>query len=363
MKRNTIKTLRILLHPFGWLYALAVGIRNRLFNAGILPQKSYPQSVITVGNLTVGGTGKTPHVEYILGILSDKFHVAEISRGYKRKTRGFVEASKMSDAITLGDEAYQVFRKFPNVKVAVDANRCRAIETLNNRYPDIDAFVLDDAYQHRYVEPGISILLIDFNRMITEDRMLPYGNLREPASARERADIMIVTKCPTNLSQLEYRELRKRLEPRPYQDLFFTTYIYSAPRALFGKCEERSMAQSKVLLLTAIAEPGILEEYVKTRCASLEPMHYPDHHAYTEKDWDDISKVFHAMNCKDKMIVVTDKDAAKIVSYNNVPDKIRQHIYVISLKVDFLQGTKEKFDSKIIGYVEKNRRNSLLFKG
>ena len=188
MKSQSFKYLRILCYPVGWIYGLVVMIRNYLFDAKIIKSTKYKIAIISVGNLTVGGTGKTPHVEYLLHILSDKFNTAMLSRGYKRKSKGLVFANTINaNASILGDEAYQVYSKFPQVKVVVDKDRREALREIESIYSNIDVVVMDDAFQHRYVKAGLSVLLVDYNRIITEDKLLPYGDLREPASGKNRA--------------------------------------------------------------------------------------------------------------------------------------------------------------------------------
>ena len=212
------------LTPLSWLYGLGVGFRNHLFEIGILKSKSFDVPVISVGNITVGGSGKTPHVEYLIRLLQDKVKVAVLSRGYKRKSKGYVLANKQSTAREIGDEPYQIMKKFSDIYVAVDKNRCEGIERLTSdeNTKNTDVILLDDAYQHRYVKPGINILLVDYHRLIIYDKLLPAGRLREPQSGKSRADIVIITKCPADLKPMEFRVLTKALDLFPYQKLFFT---------------------------------------------------------------------------------------------------------------------------------------------
>lgn len=209
------------LTPFSWLYGLGVGFRNQMFELGILKSKSYDIPVIAVGNITVGGAGKTPHVEHLVRLLHDKVKVAVLSRGYKRKSRGYVLADKQSTARDIGDEPYQMMKKFPDIHIAVDKKRCHGIDRLitDESTKDTDVILLDDAYQHRYVKPGINILLVDYHRLIIYDKLLPAGRLREPQSGKSRADIVIITKCPKDLKPMEFRVLTKALNLYPYQKL------------------------------------------------------------------------------------------------------------------------------------------------
>lgn len=214
--------------PLACLYRLGVSIRNWMFDRGILHSQSFPLPVICVGNISVGGTGKTPHTEYLIRLLQNEFQVAVLSRGYKRKSKGFVLATPETDADQIGDEPYQMAHKFPDIYVAVDRDRCHGINQLTDGHtaPGIKVIVLDDAFQHRYVKAGLTILLIDYNRPIHLDRMLPAGRLREPESGKKRADIIIVSKCPAQMSEAEQQALRYDIAPLPCQQLYFTTLAY-----------------------------------------------------------------------------------------------------------------------------------------
>ena len=214
--------------PLSWIYGLGVRIRNSLFEIGLLKSHSFDVPVISVGNITVGGTGKTPHVEYLIRLLKHRAKVAVLSRGYKRRTTGFIIADRESPTRTIGDEPMQMARKFPEVTVAVDRKRVNGIRKLTDgsTVKDIDVVLLDDAFQHRYVKPGINILLVDYHRLIIYDKLLPAGRLREPLSGKNRADIVIITKCPKNLKPMEFRVITKAMALYPYQHLYFTTLVY-----------------------------------------------------------------------------------------------------------------------------------------
>lgn len=231
------------LRPLSWLYGLGVGFRNQLFELGILRSRSFSVPVISVGNITVGGSGKTPHVEYLIRLLQDKAKVAVLSRGYKRKSRGYLLAEDDTPMRLIGDEPYQMKRKFPKIHVAVDKKRCEGIDRLisDEATCDTDVVLLDDAYQHRYVKPGINILLVDYHRLILYDELLPAGRLREPKSGKDRADIVIITKCPPDLKPVDYRVLTKAMNLFPYQELYFSCLAYDELHRLFG--EEKKNAR------------------------------------------------------------------------------------------------------------------------
>jgi len=352
--------------PLSWIYGLGVGIRNRLFDMGILKSRDFKVPVISVGNITVGGSGKTPHVEYLVRLLRDKTKVAVLSRGYKRKSRGYVLADKDTTARMIGDEPYQMKKKFPDVYVAVDKNRCHGIERLteDENTKDTDVILLDDAYQHRYVKPGVNILLVDYHRLIIYDKLLPAGRLREPKQGKNRADIVIVTKCPRNLKPMEFRVLTRAMDLYPYQKLFFTTLKYNKLKPLyFG--EDRPVSdiqpEENILLLTGIASPKQmiidLEPYTK----NITPLTYPDHHQFKRKDIERINELFAAMP-EPKMVITTEKDNARLFGVEGLSDEVRQHIYMLPVEIEFMLEQQEEFNEKIIGYVRKNSRNSVLAK-
>ena len=273
MEGDLIKINEWLL-PFSWLYGLGVKLRNQLFDMGVLKSKSYDIPVISVGNITVGGTGKTPHTEYLVRLLSKKYKVAVLSRGYKRKSKGFLLATPDTPVEQIGDEPFQMKRKFPDIYVAVDKDRCHGIERLCDKSvaPDLDVIILDDAYQHRYVKPGVNILLVDYHRMIVEDRLLPAGRLREPKEGKNRANIVIVTKCPHDIKPMGIRVISKALNLYPYQKLYFSTFRYREMIPLFDKqASRRTLDQlaenEQVLLLTGIAMPEQMNiQLISLRC-------------------------------------------------------------------------------------------------
>src|SRR5574344_663990 len=275
--------------PFSWLYGIGVSVRNNLFELGILKSHSFAIPVISVGNITVGGTGKTPHVEYLIKLLNDKFKVAVLSRGYKRKSHGFVIATDSTEQRDIGDEPFQMHRKFKDVYVAVDKDRCHGIEQLTNNdiAKDTDVILLDDAYQHRYVNPGINILLVDYHRLIIYDKLLPAGRLREPQSGKSRANIVIVTKCPSDIKPMEVRVLIKAMSLFPYQQLYFTTLNYGNLQGIFND-EVNPLTDIKkdnhILLLTGIASPQQMMIDLKPYCDKIHPLSYGDHQAFKAKD-------------------------------------------------------------------------------
>lgn len=352
--------------PLSWLYGLGVRFRNHLFDTGILKSRSFDIPVISVGNITVGGTGKTPHIEYLVNLLHKDLKVAVLSRGYKRKGSGYVLADKDSKVEEIGDEPFQIQHKFPDIFVAVDKNRCRGIDNLttNTETKDVDVILLDDAYQHRYVKPGINILLVDYHRLIIHDKLLPAGRLREPISGKERADIVIVTKCPEDLKPMEYRVLVKAMDLFPYQQLFFTTLNYGDLNPIYCG-DKRSMNSIKknenILLLTGIASPKQMIVDLKQYTDKIKTMSYSDHHNFTEGDIQQINETFAKMPSP-KLIITTEKDEARLLGMSGLSEEVRHNIYTLPIRMKFLLDKEEIFNDKIIDYVRKNSRNSILVK-
>ncbi|MBR4729462.1 MAG: tetraacyldisaccharide 4'-kinase, partial [Prevotella sp.] len=312
---------------------------------------------------------KTPHVEYLIGLLKDHFHVAVLSRGYKRKSRGFLLATPETSLSDLGDEPYQMKQKYPEIDVAVDAKRTRGIEHLISgtcTKQEVDAILLDDAYQHRYVKPGLNILLVDYHRLIIHDKLLPAGRLREPVKGKDRADIVIVTKCPTTLNPMEFRVLTKQMSLYPYQQLYFTTIKYEPLRPLFSEisdCQDfpSFLAGRNILLLTGIASPKQIYYDLKPYSPNIQPLRYGDHHNFKKKDIKKINEAFEALPAP-RLIITTEKDAVRLKGAEGLTPEARRSLYVLPISIEFMLQGEESFNDKIIGYVRKNSRNSILAK-
>ena len=366
MEGDFIK-IREWLLPFSWLYGIGVSVRNQLFEMGVLKSQSYKIPIISVGNITVGGSGKTPHVEYLIRLLRDKVKVAVLSRGYKRKSRGYVLADKDTVMKDIGDEPYQLKSKYPEVYMAVDKNRRNGISRLTSdeETKDTDVILLDDAYQHRYVKPGVNILLVDYHRLIIYDKLLPAGRLREPKQEKNRADIVIVTKCPRDLKPMEYRVLTRALNLYPYQKLFFSTLCYGSLTPIFAgeKRELDSISEDEnVLLLTGIASPRQMMLDLEPYTQRLQPLTFSDHHQFSKRDVRRINETFAAMPSP-KIIITTEKDNTRLFGLEGLSDEVRQSIYMLPVEIEFMLGQQKEFNEKIIGYVQKNSRNSILAKG
>ena len=359
MEGDLIKTYPYLT-PLAWLYGIATGIRNLMFEAGILKSKSYDVPVISIGNLTAGGTGKTPHTEYIIRLLQDKNQIAVLSRGYKRQSKGFVLADKDTPMTKIGDEPYQMKKKFPDIHMAVDKDRCHGIEKLisDSIKPEVDVILLDDAYQYRYVKPGVNILLMDYHRLIYYDKLLPAGRLRESKSGKNRADVVIVTKCPTYLTPMDKRGIERSLNLESWQQLFFTTFTYGNPYKVANSSESITLEELKskdILLVTGIASPEQMEYDLTRLGIKFESLHFADHHNFTSADIKQIKD-----RSRDKLILMTEKDAARI---EGLFGEDTERVYALPVQVEFM-GDKDDIDfNQIIkSYVSKNSRNSILSK-
>lgn len=342
--------VRKLAFPFSILYGFITSIRNLLFDKDILKSTEFDLPIIAVGNLSVGGTGKTPQIEYLIRLFKGNYKVGVLSRGYKRKTSGFVLADKTSNAQQIGDEPFQYYKKFDDVIVAVDEKRVHGIEQLLQLKTPPKIVLLDDAYQHRKVKAGFYILLTSYNDLYADDFMLPTGNLREKKPGAKRAAVVIVTKCPNNLSEREQQSISKKLKLNANQELFFTRIAYDA--VVSDSKREISLEQLKdheVLLVTGIANPKPLEKFLKSKEISFQHIEFPDHHDFTKPDVDKIKNVFGAMHSEKKLILTTEKDFVRL------NDSLQ--ISCLKIKTNFIN-RKNDFDTILKDYVEQSTRNS-----
>ena len=340
---NTLK--HILLKPLSVLYGIGVGLRNKLFDLGLYHSTKSDITTISVGNITVGGTGKTPHAEYILSLISNRVNTAYLSRGYKRSTQGFHIADEKSNASTIGDEAFQIKQKFPSITVAVDGNRHNALRKLRDSKNPPKVVVLDDAYQHRSLHPDLNILLIDFNRLTYHDSMLPLGELREPSENTDRADIIIFTKCPPTIMPVDMLSTRTQINPFPYQTLYYTTLTYEEPKGLFTN-KKLNLQGKEIILLTGIAQPQHLHKHLEKYASLITALKYPDHHKFTSHDIKELVEDFEKLKNNNRAIITTEKDATRLMSMN-IPENIKNDIYTIGVKIKFLFNGQKDFDAQI----------------
>lgn len=366
-KEQRKSIMEALLKPFSWGYGSGVWLRNTAFDLGLLPQEEFDVPVVSVGNITVGGTGKTPHVEYIIEKLYNRYNVAVLSRGFKRKTKGFILASNNSTPRDIGDEPYQIYRKYSGlITLAVCESRRKGIRELLRIDPDINLILLDDGFQHRYVQPKVNILLADYNRPPYEDRLMPLGTLREPSRNVLRADIVVVTKCPSDITAMDIRMVKKNLALFPYQGLFFSNIRYADPIPVFPVQSPQLTSlqwlheDDAVLCLTGIATPKPLVRYLRQFSTNLKMMHYDDHHDFTRGDFNDIFKVYNNLEGKRKFIITTEKDAVRIMNNPYYPPTKRHCIYYIPMKVGFLELEGSNFIEEVVKKIEEQGDSSQI---
>lgn len=348
--------LRILLLPFALLYGLITGIRNLFFDWGILPSVCFNKPVISVGNLSAGGTGKTPHVEYLIRLLSPGMNVGTLSRGYGRKTSGFIFASDHDNAATIGDEPMQYFWKFKDIKVFVDGHRRRGIKQIIKHSPDTQVILLDDAFQHRYVKPGFSILLTDYHKLYCNDYLIPSGTLRESIKGASRADIIIVTKTPPVLSPIVSRKIIEDLKPLDHQQIYFSYIKYGEITSLWeNPCVNKpDKLYNTIVLFAGIANVYPIQDYLRKLCHELIVLQYNDHHQYTSKDLDKIKRNFDDLYSRNKLLITTEKDAMRLLNPDLVGQAHKMPIHYLPIEVDFHNGDSFAFDEQIWNYVRKN---------
>lgn len=360
--------IKLFLYPLSWLYGFGVFLRNRAYDLNILKSTEFDVPVISIGNITVGGTGKTPHVEYLVELLKENYNVATLSRGYKRKTKGFRLVETSSTAIEVGDEPLQIKNKFPGITVAVSEKRVPGVEKLLKRDKESvpDVVLLDDAFQHRRITPGINILLIDYNRQIKGDKLLPAGRLREGVYQMRRANIIIFTKCPDEVTPIMRRILSNDVGLLPYQKLYFTKLQYDNLRPVFNANsidpELWTQKQYSILLVTGIASPQLIEKYLKKFSNKIEILDFPDHHSFSIQDIKKIESTFEAIQAENKIIITTEKDSMRFKDNEHLQDDIKNAMYYLPVKVKFLEQEKKSFNKKILNYVGENKSNRALHK-
>lgn len=316
--------IRKFLLPFSGIYYLVTALRNVFFDRAWLPSEKFSVPVIVIGNLNVGGTGKTPMTEFLIKNLQKKYQVAVLSRGYGRKSKGFVRAGENADAGLLGDEPFQIFKKFPQIDLAVDADRRAGIHQLLKAGPKPGCILLDDAFQHRYVKPGVAVLLTAYGDLYVDDWLLPAGNLREPGRGSARADVIVVTKCPAQLSEAEKKTIERKINPLPHQKLFFTTIVYADEiRDNQEKISLQSLQSEKVCLVTGIANPAPLVEFLKNQNIDFEHLKFPDHHDFTEAE-------INSFNQR-PLVLTTEKDFVRLEK------SIQTDCYYLPIEIRFLE--------------------------
>lgn len=367
-----MRYLRLLLFPFSLIYGLAVIIRNLLYDSGILKSRKFYIPVISIGNIDVGGAGKSPMTEYLVRLFKPYYKLATLSRGYGRNTTGFIiegstvvnlktreiiqSSSKgrqgkpqITMASRIGDEPAQFKTKFPDVTVAVSEDRVKGIKGLQYEH---NLIIMDDAFQHRAVNPALSLLLFEYSRVFEPHNLLPYGNLREPFFGRKRADIFIITKCPANLPANEQQAIIKHVQTTAKQQVFFTSIAYEPLQNMGGNMTGDAItADTTVFLLTGIANPQPLLQHIEKYTQHIIHHNYPDHHPFSKKNISKLADEFSACASKNKLIITTEKDAQRLVEHELLPIVQRLPILVMPIGIDFLNGAQQQFDEFVINYV------------
>ncbi len=348
-----LKSVRILFLPFAMIYWFMIWLRNFLYNKNILRSCSFGLPVICVGNLSVGGTGKSPMVEFLVEHLKKTFKVATLSRGYKRKTTGYALANENTTALDIGDEPMLFHQKFPDVPVAVGEERLVAIPQLLHDKPETQAIILDDAFQHRAIKAGLNILLTDCNNLFTRDFYLPTGDLRDLKSNYKRGDIIIVTKCKFDMLPAEADKIRKEIRPLPHQKLFFSSIQYGNPQHITKHTPTDLDLRTEVLLVTGIASPQSLKKLLEEKSRAYYMMSFSDHYIFSIDDLIDIKKRFERIDASNKIIVTTEKDAMRLMKFKNELETLP--IYVIAIRHYFLFGEEGKFTEAVTDFVKNFR--------
>lgn len=345
-----LKSFRVLLLPFALLFGLIVIIRNWLYDRNVLKSSAFGLPLINVGNLSVGGTGKSPMVEFLVMHLKGRFKVATLSRGYKRKTKGYALANEQTTAIEIGDEPLQFYKKFPDVPIAIGEERIVAIAQLLHDRPQTEAIILDDAFQHRAIHAGLNILLTDCGNLFTRDFYLPTGDLRDSKSSYKRANLIVVTKCRPDLSIAERDAIKKEIRPQPRQELYFTTIAYGQPYHLTHRTVYNLDEGTEVLLITGIANPRPLKTFLEERIHTYGMLHYNDHHIFSIDDLRDIKKRYTAMQSERKIILTTEKDAMRLLKFSS--DLEGLPLYVLPIEHKFLFGGEEPFLQSVTRFIQ-----------
>lgn len=364
MARNKLLSM-LLLYPISKIYGVVMAVRNKMFDYGILKQQEFDIPIVVVGNIAMGGTGKTPHVEYIVESLLGKYNIGVLSRGYRRATKGFVLASPQSRPEDIGDESYQIYRKFgPDITVAVCEKRAEGIRQMREINPALNMIILDDAFQHRYVKPSVSVILTEYNRPVFNDKILPYGRLRESARALNRADMVVVTKCPVDMKPMHYRLFEENLKLFPFQKLYFSRYNYGHLVPIFPDevtdipALDNLRADNSILVITGVANPKPFVRFLRRNKAKVKLKRFTDHHNFTASDMEEIARLFDELPSANKFIVTTEKDAVRILNNPYFHHRLKKSIFYVPIKVEFIDRGEAEFTAGI----EKTIRDSRLFK-
>ncbi len=352
-------SIKVLLWPLSLLYGLGVYIRNKLFDQGIMSSREFDIPVVSVGNLTVGGTGKTPMCELLIEHLSQYYNVALLSRGYKRRTKGFLEVTVDTPFMDSGDEPKQIKLKFPDTLVAVCEKRAEGIVHIRRLHPEVNLIILDDAFQHRQVEAWANIVLMDYSRPVYRDHLLPLGSLRDLPSQLHRANFVVVTKCPDDINPLEMRIVRKSLGLFPYQGLYFSQMRNGRVVPLFPDCATQTvLTGSQVIVMAGVGSPASLLESIRSKFQIVDTLLFADHHPYRMADLERMAQMLRKH--PQAVILTTEKDAVKLTNRKKIPAEIQRKLFFIPVRIEFLEDSERDFIHKIYHYVRSNQKYSLL---
>ena len=353
--------LQILALPLTIVYGLIIFIRNKCYDWKLLNEKSFTTAIISIGNLSVGGTGKTPHIEYLIRLFNNYSSTVVLSRGYKRKTKGFILADSKSTMSDIGDEPLQYKLKFDKLTVAVDEKRVHGVQEIINRKPKTNIILLDDAYQHRAIKPGLNILITDFNNLFFNDYLMPSGKLREWRFGYKRADIIIISKSPKKITNFEQKTIIQKINPTPSQKVYFSSIKYSELIPFTKSSKEFSLPENTskidIVLVSGIANPLPLINHLDHNFKSVQHIDFPDHHNFTNTDINKIKKIFSELNGNNKIIITTEKDIMRLslpeisIQIEDIP------VFYIPIEIYIIGEGKKEFDKQILDYVETNTRN------
>jgi len=335
--------------PFSLLYGLIIIIRNYLFDQNFLKAGTFNLPLICIGNLSVGGTGKSPMVEYLLHMFRGKYRVATISRGYKRKTKGYALANDTTTALEIGDEPMQFYLKFPEVAVAVGEERMEAVPQLLHDKPGTEVIILDDAFQHRWIKAGLNIVLTEYSNLFTRDFFLPTGDLRDQRRSYRRAQVIFVTKCPAEFTEADHEKIVKEINPVKGQHIFFTAMAYGIPYHITNHVQRKIQATDEVLLVCGIANPLPLKNYIMQNAKTYYDHMYPDHHIFTIDDLNDINSKFIQMQAEEKVIVTTEKDAVRLIKFDKQISDMP--LYVLPVKHHILFNQGQQFQNVVLSFI------------
>jgi tetraacyldisaccharide 4'-kinase len=349
--------IKILLYPVALLYGFIMMVRNKFFDWNLLPSEEFPVKIISIGNLSYGGTGKTPLTEYLIRLLKEDKKTAVLSRGYGRNTKGFILAAEQHSDLDIGDEPLQYYRKFPGLTIAVDANRRNGIKEILSHVPETGVILMDDAYQHRYVKPDISILLTDYHNLYSNDFPIPTGTLREFRRCSKRADIIVVTKTPKVFSPILRRDIHKKLSPKPHQKIFysFIQYLDPIPLQPSDSQENATKKHQYILLFSGIANSYPLQDHLRKFCRDLIVKDFRDHHKYSVKDIKAIIDTYNNILSKDKVIFTTEKDAMRLEKKGFSELLSELPVYYIPINIQFHEFDELRFDKFIHSHVTGNK--------